>query len=69
MPTEYLKTITWLFNKCATNGTFSGASKIAKTICLSKDGMYPTENKLRPNSLLPNMAIWFERVMHKRILE
>jgi hypothetical protein len=69
IPIEYLTTITVLFNKCATNGAFFDAGKIAKTICLSKDGLYPTENKLRPISLLPNLAKWFERIIHSRILE
>ncbi len=69
LPIEYLTIITVLFNKCAASGSFFAAGKIAKTICLSKDGLYPTENKLRPTSLLPNIAKWFERIIHNRILE
>ena len=69
LPHEYLQTITILFNKCTANGSFFSAGKIAKTICLSKDGLYPTEGKLRPISLLPNIAKWFERIIHKRILD
>lgn len=68
LPVEYLQIITVLFNKCALNGSFFESGKIAKTICLSKDGLYPTENKLRPISLLPNIAKWFERIIHNRIL-
>jgi hypothetical protein len=59
LPIEYLKIITILFNTCATNGSFFDAGKIAKTICLSKNGLYPTENKLRPISLL--------QVAHKQL--
>ncbi|CAF1999823.1 unnamed protein product [Rotaria magnacalcarata] len=69
LPIEYLTTITVLFNKCASNGAFFDAGKIAKTICLSKDGLYPTESKLRPISLLPNLAKLFERIIHNRILQ
>lgn len=69
LPNEYLTTITVLFNKCAMGGDFFSKGKIAKIICLSKDGMYPTQNKLRPISLLPNIAKWFERIMHRRILQ
>ena len=61
LPLDYLGTITILFNKCAASGSFFSAGKVAKTICLSKDGLYPTESKLRPISLLPNIAKWFER--------
>ncbi|CAM4779410.1 unnamed protein product, partial [Rotaria magnacalcarata] len=56
LPTEYLGIITVLFNKCAVKGNFFEESKHAKVICLSKDGMYPAENKLRPISLLPNLG-------------
>ncbi|CAF1687071.1 unnamed protein product [Adineta ricciae] len=68
LPCEYLNLLTILFNKCADSGEFFAAGKIAKIICLSKDGMYPAENKLRPISLLPNVAKLFERVIHRRIL-
>ncbi|CAF1677087.1 unnamed protein product [Rotaria magnacalcarata] len=67
LPTEYLGIITVLFNKCAVKGNFFEESKHAKVICLSKDGMYPAENKLRPISLLPNLGKWYERIIHKRI--
>ncbi|CAF3363915.1 unnamed protein product [Rotaria socialis] len=69
LPIEYVATITILFNRCAENGSFFHAGKIAKTICLSKEGMYPPEHKLRPISLLPNLAKWFERIIHSRILQ
>ncbi|CAM4867060.1 unnamed protein product [Rotaria socialis] len=69
LPEQYLGIITVLFNKCATKGNFFEESKHAKVICLSKDGLYPTENKLRPISLLPNIGKWYERIIHKRILK
>lgn len=69
LPFEYLSTITILFNKCASDGSFFSAGKVAKVICLSKDGLYPDKNKLRPISLLPNIAKWFERIIHRRIIE
>ena len=31
------------------------------------DGLYPAKDKLRPISLLPNIAKWFERIVHHRI--
>ena len=55
-------------NRCADTGGFFSAGKVAKIICLSKEGLYPSKNKLRPISLLPNLAKWFERVVHRRIL-
>jgi hypothetical protein len=55
LPNEYIGIITILFNKCALKGNFFEESKHAKVICLSKDGLYPTEDKLRPISLLPNI--------------
>ena len=69
LPFEYLSTITILFNKCASDGSFFSAGKVAKVICLSKDGLYPDKSKLRPISLLPNIAKWFERIIHRRIIE
>ena len=69
LPIEFLSIITVLFNKCALNGSFFSAGKIAKVICLSKDGLCPEKNKLRPILLLPNIAKWFERIIHRRILE
>ncbi|CAF1488600.1 unnamed protein product, partial [Didymodactylos carnosus] len=68
LPREYMSIITVLFNKCAEEGTFFNASKHAKIICLSKDGLYPEEHRLRP-SLLPNIGKWMERIMHQRILK
>ena len=44
---EYLKVITVMYYKCALKGKFFEASVIAKVICLSKDGIYPSENRLR----------------------
>ncbi len=43
-------------------------SKKAKVVCLSKDGIYPEENKLCPISLLPNLGKWYERCIHDQIL-
>ena len=68
LPPEYLPIIAVLFNKCAPNGQFFAAGKTAQMLCLSKDALYPTKNKLRANSLLPNLAKWFQRVIHHRIL-
>ena len=67
LPREYTKTITILFNKCASKGTIFDDSKHAKVICLSKDGIYPDETKLRPISLLSNLGKWFERCVHEQI--
>ncbi len=50
-------------------GTFFENSKHAKVVCISKDDLYSTENKLRLISLLPNLGKWFERIIHKRILK
>ncbi|CAF1501089.1 unnamed protein product [Rotaria magnacalcarata] len=69
LPQEYMGIITILFNKCAQKGNFFETSKHAKVICLSKDGLYPTENKLRPISLLPNIGKWYERIIHNRIIK
>ncbi|CAF3697342.1 unnamed protein product [Rotaria socialis] len=69
LPQEYMALITILFNKCAQKGNFFEASKHAKVICLSKDGLYPAENKLRPISLLPNIGKWYERIIHNRIIK
>jgi hypothetical protein len=46
LPLEYMKIITVLFNKCAYKGSLFEASKHAKVICLSKDGIYSEENRL-----------------------
>jgi len=67
LPIEYMKIITILFNKCAYKGNVFEDSKHAKVICLSKDSIYPEENRLRPISLLPNLGKWFERCIHEQI--
>lgn len=69
LPEEYIGIITISFNKSAAKGNFFEDSKHAKVVCLSKDGLYPTENKLRPISLLPNIGKWYERIIHRRILK
>ena len=69
LPHEYLTTVMVLFSKCAMSGDFFSNGKIAKVICLSKDGMYPIQNKRRTISLLPNIAKWFETILHRRILQ
>ena len=69
LPQEYLGTIAVLFNKCAAEGGFFSNGKVAKVICLSKDGIYPAQNKVRPISLLPNLAKWMERIIYRRIIE
>jgi hypothetical protein len=69
LPKEYLGIITILFNNFAMKGTFFENSKHAKVVCISKDDLYSTENKLRLISLLPNLGKWFERIIHKRILK
>jgi len=61
LPVEYMNVITILFNKCASRGVFPEAGKIAKIICLSKGGIYPSEDCLRAISLLPNLSKLFER--------
>jgi len=57
-----------LFNRCAEKGEFFETAKHAKIICLSKEGLFPTVNKLRPISLLPNIGKWFERIIHNRLI-
>ncbi|CAF1204517.1 unnamed protein product, partial [Didymodactylos carnosus] len=69
LPTEYLNVITVLFDKCAKKGLCLKESKYAKVICLSKDGLYPKENRLRPISLLPNLGKWMERIVHDRLIK
>jgi hypothetical protein len=69
MPTEYLQIITIAYNKIAQTGDVLKISKHAKVICLSKDGLYPEVNKLRPISLLSNFGKCFERIIHARILK
>ena len=68
LPGEYMQTITIAFNKVAEQGNVLRRSKHAKVICLSKDGMYPEVNKLRPISLLSNFGKCFERIIHARML-
>jgi hypothetical protein len=36
---------------------------------VNNDELFPTENKLRPIPPLPNIANWFARVIHTRILK
>ncbi|CAF4877764.1 unnamed protein product, partial [Rotaria sp. Silwood2] len=67
MPQEYLNVITTLFNKCAEAGDFFEKGKIAKGNCLSKEGAFPTEDRLRSISLLPNLAKVFEKIIAERI--
>jgi hypothetical protein len=69
LPTEYLQIFTIAFNKIAQIGSVLQTSKHAKVICLSKDGLYPEVNKLRPISLLSNIGKIFERIVHSRILK
>ena len=69
LPESYIGIMTILFNKCAERGEFFSDGKHAKVICLSKDGLYPTVNKVRPISLLPNIGKWYERIIHARILK
>ncbi|CAF3280248.1 unnamed protein product [Rotaria sp. Silwood2] len=69
LPTEYLQIFTIAFNKIAQRGSVLQSSKHAKVICLSKDGLYPEVNKLRPISLLSNVGKVFERIIHMRILK
>jgi len=61
LPVEYMSMIAVMFNKCASKGEFFEGGKTAKVICLSKEGIYPSMNKLRPISLLPNLSKLFER--------
>ena len=67
IPTQYLGTITVLFNRCAADGKFFEGAKIAKGIFLSKDGLFPTVDRLRSISLLPNIGKVFEKVLVTRI--
>jgi hypothetical protein len=69
MPEEFLMIITIGFNRMAEAGSFLKRSKHAKVICISKEGMYPTPNKLRPISLLSNLGKIFEKIMHGRIMK
>ena len=58
-----------MFNKCSDRGEFFSSAKHAKIICLPKEGIYPSPNRLRPISLLPNIGKCFERIIHNRILK
>ncbi len=69
LPSEYLHIFTIAYNKIAQTGDVLQSSKHAKVICLSKDGLYPEVNKLRPISLLSNIGKIFERIIHMRILK
>ncbi len=67
-PTEYMNVITVPFNKSALKGIVFEDRKYAKVICLSKDGLYPEENRLCPISLLSNLGKWYERCIHEHIM-
>lgn len=68
LPEEYLNILTILFNKCVEKGEFFTKAKHAKMICIPKEGVYPSPDRLRLISLLPNIGKCMERVVHKRIL-
>jgi hypothetical protein len=68
LPPQFIQIVATLFNRCASAGGFFQMAKHAKVICLSKDGLFPTVDKLRPISLLPNIGKWFERIIHKRLI-
>ncbi|CAF3134858.1 unnamed protein product, partial [Rotaria sp. Silwood2] len=68
LPIQFINIITVLFNRCAEKGDFFRSAKHAKVVCLSKEGLFPTVNKLRPISLLPNIGKLFERIIHHRII-
>ena len=68
LPIDCMSVFTVLFNKCALKGEVFEASKHAKIVCLSKDGLYPEETKLCPISLLSNIGKWYERCIHEQIL-
>lgn len=68
LPKKYLQIITIAFNKISQKGEVLQASKHAKVICLSKDGLFPKVDKLRPISLLSNIGKIFERIIHTRLL-
>ncbi len=67
LPSQYLGTIAVLFNRCATEGQLFEGTKVAKGVFLSKDGAYPTVDRFRSISLLPNLGKVFERVLVDRI--
>ena len=69
LPLRFIEIVTTLFNKCASEGTLFQMAKHAKVICLSKDGLFPSVDQLRPISLLPNIGKWFERIIHKRLIK
>ncbi|CAF2032508.1 unnamed protein product [Rotaria magnacalcarata] len=69
LPIVYLQIITIAYNKIAQKGDALQRNKHAKVICLSKDGAYPTVDKLRPISILSNIGKCFERIIHARILK
>lgn len=69
IPIEYINIFTVLFNKCAAKGEMFKDGKHAKVVCLSKEGLYPDENRLRPISLLPNIGKWYERCIHDQIMK
>ncbi len=67
-PTEYINVITVPFNKSASKSIVFEDRKYAKVICLSKDGLYPEENRLCPISLLSKLAKLYERWIHEHIM-
>jgi hypothetical protein len=67
-PTEYINVITVPFNKSALKSIVFEDSKYAKVICLSKDGLYPEENRLCPISLLSKLGKLYERWIHEHIM-
>ena len=68
LPEAYVNIITILISKCTSKGEFFSAAKHAKVVSLSKEEIYPSPEKLRPISLLPNLGKWLERIIHNRIL-
>ncbi|CAF4978347.1 unnamed protein product, partial [Rotaria sp. Silwood1] len=59
----------WLKMSAKKSTDILDAGKIAKVICLSKNGIYPSEDHLRPISLLPNLSKLLERCIHTKILK
>jgi hypothetical protein len=47
LSSEYLNTITILFNKCAEADDFFEKGKVSKSVFLSKGRAYPTASRLR----------------------
>ena len=68
LPPQFIQVVATLFNRYARPGGCFRMAKHAKVICLSKDGLFPSVDKLHAISLLPNIGKWFERIIHKRLL-